>query len=305
MNSSTIRRTHSLVVDSDGGTASGAIISPGWGSCVWPDTHVTYMINIAFRGVRYSGWRCAVTGADRVIRWTTAGAVVGVAAVAAVASYERAYALVRAHDEAGWAARLVPLTVDGLIYASSKVMLIRRAARCRFPPWRGDCSGPGDLRVPRIARRPAWHPCRGVGVPRLPPLSDQAGAQALPAQDRALLTRRRRLVSGQDLLLVLRGERPPASLLGHLRIRALLLAGHPPSISGPQGAVEHGHRHIGKLSPPPSSGKSVVTEGRTPHDSSAERASTAAAIGGWTWRDAGDSCDVGAAAWRSCVCEDK
>jgi Protein of unknown function (DUF2637) len=49
--------------------------------------------------------------------------VVGVAAVAAVASYERAYTLVRAHGEAGWTGRLVPLTVDGLIYASSMVML--------------------------------------------------------------------------------------------------------------------------------------------------------------------------------------
>jgi hypothetical protein len=64
-----------------------------------------------------------MTAADRVIRWTTAGAVVGVAAVAAVASYEHAYALVRAHGEAGWTGRLVPLTVDGLIYASSMVML--------------------------------------------------------------------------------------------------------------------------------------------------------------------------------------
>jgi len=33
--------------------------------------------------------------ADRVIRWSTAGAVVGVAAVAAVASYEHAYDPVR------------------------------------------------------------------------------------------------------------------------------------------------------------------------------------------------------------------
>jgi Protein of unknown function (DUF2637) len=58
--------------------------------------------------------------ADRVIRWTTAVAVID---VAAVASYEHAYDLVRAHGEAGWTARLVPLTVDGLIYASSMVML--------------------------------------------------------------------------------------------------------------------------------------------------------------------------------------
>ena len=64
-----------------------------------------------------------MSGADRVIRWSTAGAVLGVAAVAAVASYEHAYALVRAHGESGWTARMVPLTVDGLIYASSMVML--------------------------------------------------------------------------------------------------------------------------------------------------------------------------------------
>jgi hypothetical protein len=70
-------------------------------------------------------------GADRIIRWTTACAVLGVAAVAAVASYEHAYALVRAHGEAGWTGRLVPLTVDGLIYASSMVML--DSARRKLP----------------------------------------------------------------------------------------------------------------------------------------------------------------------------
>ena len=64
-----------------------------------------------------------MTAAERVIRWSTAGVVVGVAAVAAVASYEHAYALVWVHGEAGWTGRLVPLTVDGLIYASSMVML--------------------------------------------------------------------------------------------------------------------------------------------------------------------------------------
>ena len=54
---------------------------------------------------------------------TTAGAVVRVEAVAAVASYEHACDLVWAYGEAGWTARLVPLTVDGLVYASSMVML--------------------------------------------------------------------------------------------------------------------------------------------------------------------------------------
>jgi hypothetical protein len=63
------------------------------------------------------------SGMDRGIRWLTALAVLGVAAVAAVASYEHAYDLVRAHGESGGAAHLVPLTVDGQIYASSMVML--------------------------------------------------------------------------------------------------------------------------------------------------------------------------------------
>ncbi|HEY2639848.1 MAG TPA: DUF2637 domain-containing protein [Streptosporangiaceae bacterium] len=60
---------------------------------------------------------------DRVIRWSTGLAVIGVAAVAAVVSYEHAGDLVRAHGEASWTARLIRLTVDGLIYASSMVML--------------------------------------------------------------------------------------------------------------------------------------------------------------------------------------
>lgn len=70
-------------------------------------------------------------GTGTVIRWSTAAAVIGVAAVAAVVSYQHAYALVRAHGETGWTAHLIPLTVDGLIWASSMVMLdsARRGAR--------------------------------------------------------------------------------------------------------------------------------------------------------------------------------
>ena len=64
-----------------------------------------------------------MSGTDRVIRWSTALALLGVAAVAALASYEHGYDLVRAHGESGWTAHMVPLTVDGLIYASSMVML--------------------------------------------------------------------------------------------------------------------------------------------------------------------------------------
>jgi hypothetical protein len=64
-----------------------------------------------------------MSGADRIIRWSTAPSVLGVAAVAAVASYEHAYDLVRARGHDGWTAHMIPFAVDGLIYASSMVML--------------------------------------------------------------------------------------------------------------------------------------------------------------------------------------
>ncbi|GGQ39105.1 hypothetical protein BKA00_003165 [Actinomadura coerulea] len=60
---------------------------------------------------------------DRLIRSTTALAVVAVAAVAAVISYRHAYELVHSHGETGPTARLVPFTVDGLIWAASMVIL--------------------------------------------------------------------------------------------------------------------------------------------------------------------------------------
>jgi hypothetical protein len=49
--------------------------------------------------------------------------VVAVAVVAAVISYRHAYELVHAHGESGTTARLMPFTVDGLIWAASMVIL--------------------------------------------------------------------------------------------------------------------------------------------------------------------------------------
>ena len=60
---------------------------------------------------------------DRLIRITTALAVVAVAVVAAIISYQHAYELVRSHGESGMTARLLPFTVDGLIWAASMVVL--------------------------------------------------------------------------------------------------------------------------------------------------------------------------------------
>ena len=69
--------------------------------------------------------------ADRLIRITTVLAVAAVTAVAAVISYWHAYELVCSHGESGLTARLVPFTVDGLIWAAS--MLILDASRRHRP----------------------------------------------------------------------------------------------------------------------------------------------------------------------------
>ena len=60
---------------------------------------------------------------DRVIRFTTAAVVCAVAAFAAVVTYSHIYGLGRAHGQDGTAARLLPLSVDGLILAASLVLL--------------------------------------------------------------------------------------------------------------------------------------------------------------------------------------
>jgi hypothetical protein len=73
----------------------------------------------------------AVSSTDRVIRVSTAIAVLAVAGVGAYVSYWHAYAVVRAHGETGITARLEPATIDGLVYASSMVVLY--AARHRLP----------------------------------------------------------------------------------------------------------------------------------------------------------------------------
>jgi hypothetical protein len=127
--------------------------------------------------------------ADRIIRWSTAGAVVG---VAAVASYEHAYDLVRAHGGVGWTARLVPLTVDGLIYASSMVMLDSARRKAPVPALARWLLGPG------IAATLAANVAHGLGHGLI-----GAAVAAWPAVA---------LVGSYELLMmVIRGSRVPAS----------------------------------------------------------------------------------------------
>ena len=83
---------------------------------------------------------------DRVIRFATAAVVCAVAAFAAVVSYSHIYGLGRAHGQDGTAARLLPLSVDGLILAASLVLL--HEAR-------------NDRDAPRLARLMLW---LGIGA---------------------------------------------------------------------------------------------------------------------------------------------
>ena len=76
----------------------------------------------------------AASSIDRVIHVSTAMAVLAVAAVAAYVSYWHAYAVVRAHGESGITARLEPATIDGLVYASSMVVLYAARHRLPVPP---------------------------------------------------------------------------------------------------------------------------------------------------------------------------
>jgi hypothetical protein len=70
---------------------------------------------------------------DKLIRLTTALAVLAVAVIAAIISYQHAYELIRAHGETGFTARLLPLTVDGLIWAASMVILDASRRNQRVP----------------------------------------------------------------------------------------------------------------------------------------------------------------------------
>jgi len=69
-----------------------------------------------------------------MIRFATAAVVCAVAAFAAVVSYSHIYGLGRVHGQDGTAARLLPLSVDGLILAASLVLL-HEARNGRDAPW--------------------------------------------------------------------------------------------------------------------------------------------------------------------------
>ena len=74
---------------------------------------------------------------SRWSRWTTIAAVLMLAVIAAVVSYSHMYELALRHGEPEWRAALFPLSVDGMIVASSMTLLsdARHGRKGGFLPW--------------------------------------------------------------------------------------------------------------------------------------------------------------------------
>src|SRR5690625_2314286 len=74
---------------------------------------------------------------SRWSRWTTIAAVLLLAVIAAVVSYSHMYELAQRHGEPAWRAALFPLSVDGMIVASSMALLAdaRHGRRGGLLPW--------------------------------------------------------------------------------------------------------------------------------------------------------------------------
>ena len=112
---------------------------------------------------------------DRLIRITTALAVVAVAGVAAIISYQHAYELVSSHGETGATAHLLPFTMDGI---QLEVVGVDDAARAMLLAAERGRTGERDLisekmiplkDVVRIAADEAGvpPPQRSISVPML------------------------------------------------------------------------------------------------------------------------------------------
>ncbi|TDD32747.1 DUF2637 domain-containing protein [Actinomadura sp. KC06] len=84
---------------------------------------------VAFSGGAHAG--------DRLIRWCTTISVVVLAWIAAVLSYKHMYELVLRYGETSWSAALLPVSVDGMIVASSLTLLAdsRAGRRGGLLPW--------------------------------------------------------------------------------------------------------------------------------------------------------------------------
>ena len=90
---------------------------------------------------------------SRWSRWTTIVAVLMLAVIAAVVSYSHMYELALRHGEPEWRAALFPLSVDGMIVASSMTLLsdARNGRKGGLLPWTLFIIGPGASLAANVA----------------------------------------------------------------------------------------------------------------------------------------------------------
>lgn len=87
-----------------------------------------------------------------------AAAVLAVAGIAAYVSYWHAYAVVRAYGGSGITARLEPATIDGLVYASSMVILYAAWHRVSVPSLARWLLGQGIAATLTASMAQGWPP---------------------------------------------------------------------------------------------------------------------------------------------------
>ena len=123
-------------------------------------------------------------------------------------SYEHAYELVHGHGETGWTAHLIPLTVDGFIWASSMLDSARRI-----------------VQVPRLAWWPAGRCTTCCALARQ--LSDAEAGERTQAEDRLLGYYLTRTLAAHAHLHALAGQPGPAEFRGRDDALAWLDADRP------------------------------------------------------------------------------
>ena len=116
------------------------------------------------RAAQWCDGGAPVMTGDRAIRYSTVAAVSVVALVAAFVSYRHALQVVRVHGESGPLALAYPLTIDGLIYAASMVLLdaARRGARPHWLAYAGLALGITATVAANVAAGLAYGPVGAV-----------------------------------------------------------------------------------------------------------------------------------------------
>ncbi len=105
----------------------------------------------------------AAIRSDRLIRAATAGAVLLVAAIAAMVSYQHLYHLAVTHGETRLDADLLPLSIDGTVVTGSLLML-RSARQGIATPWLARI-----MLTAAVAMTIAANPVTRPSARRLPP----------------------------------------------------------------------------------------------------------------------------------------